>query len=241
MPAPAINSALNFPVELIPAYVPIGGSAGQALAKNSATNYDLHWISVALTSDITNLQSQITTLQNQVSTINSQISALQTSVNTNTSDISDLKTRMTSAESSITNINSQITQLSSQVSSQLSMINTLNSQMSSAQTELDDHEQRIRTLEGQSVVPTDPYIGALVHVRDLSGHCQPAVVYEDWKAQNNQDIVSVVVVGPVRLSLSDWDSKIEVQKENGSVDYQPFNSWHWPERYYQGKVIPTRL
>jgi peptidoglycan hydrolase CwlO-like protein len=247
--------------------VPTGGSAGYVLAKNTATAYDVVWVQPVTASDITNLQNQITsntnsitalttrvtnsesainTLQNQVSiintqisTINSQLADLQDSIDNNTSDIDFLMGRMQAAETSLNNLSSQISALSSQVSSQGQDIITLQNQMSSANTELSDHEQRLDNLEGGSVAPTDPYIGAVVHVRDSSGHCQPAIVYEDWKAQNAKDIVSVVVVSPYRLQESNWNSKIEVQKENGQIG-GPFAFWHWPERYYAGVQILTR-
>ena len=239
MPSPPVNSSLNYPLELSPALVPVGGGAGQVLAKSSGNPWDLVWIAVAVPSDITNLQNQITALNTQISTINTTLTDLQDSIDNNTADIDGLLARMQTAESSINNLNAQVSALSAQISAQGQDIITLKNQMSSVDTTLADHEQRIDNLEGGSVAAADPYIGAVVHVRDSGGHCQPAVVYEDWQAQNAKDIVSVVVVAPYRLQTSNWNSKIEVQKENGSVG-EAFSFWHWPERYYAGTEIKRR-
>lgn len=155
-------------------------------------------------------------------------------------DISALEDRITALESEVNTLNSSVSALSATVSGLNQSVISINEDLSDISITLDDHEQRIRELEGQSNVPTDPYVGALVHVRDNNGHCQPAVVYEDWQAKNQKDLVSVVVVAPYRLSISEWNSKIEVEKEDGLIA-EPFNTWHWPERYYAGKAIRTRL
>lgn len=201
--------------------VPTGGTLNQVLAKNSSTNYDTTWVSV-----MTQAQADLRYIQLSGGTLTGPLI---------------LNADPTVALGAVTKqyvdaLQSQITALSATVTNLNSQVQALTTRLNADELTLSDHESRITVLENEannSTAPVDPFVGAVVHVVDTNGNCQPAIVYEDWKAQNSRDIVSVVVVAPERLNISDWDSKIEVQKEaiktNGET---PFNYWHWPERYY---------
>ena len=211
-----VDSALNFPTELLNA--PLAN----------------------MQDDIASAQSDIVGLQGQIDNNTSDISSLASRMTTAELSISELVTDVDEITTDISNINAQLTAINITLSALNQKIVNLQNDVSVIDTTLGDHEARIGALEGNATVPTDPYVGALVHVRDNNGICQPAIVYEDWQAKNQKDLVSVVVVAPYRLSVSEWNSKIEVEKENGMIA-EPFNTWHWPERYYAGKAIRTRL
>jgi hypothetical protein len=74
----------------------------------------------------------------------------------------------------------------------------------------------------------------MVHLRDTTDHCQPAVVYEDWGGKNGTGTISVVVIQPVRIAESPWDSYIEVKPD--VINALPFTTWHWPETAYPARM-----
>lgn len=207
--------------------VPTGGSQYQVLTKNSSSDFDTSWTFAGLSQ----AQADLRYLQLSGGSLSGELILAADPVNN-----MDAVTKQY-----VDNLQSQITALSAALSQLNQQVQTIATNQAADELTLADHESRITVLENEannSTAPVDPFIGAVVHVVDNNGHCQPAVVYEDWSAQNSKDTVSVVVVSPDRLSVSEWDSKIEVQMEQAKTNGEiPFNFWHWPERYYSQRKL----
>ena len=132
---------------------------------------------------------------------------------------------------------SQLSNFLNNLQNQIDTINTTISSMQAHQNTQDqsiaDLDTRVTALEqGGPSVHSGPFIGDLVHVIDGKGHHLPAICYEDWDGKNAAGTISVAVLGPVRLSISPWDSYIEVHEQT-LVSEPPFTTWHWPETAFQ--------
>jgi len=198
----------------------------------------------------------MTTANNNIAALTTRVSTNEADIATNASDIAVLKNRVTATEDNITalqnsvsditdditalynkdtDLQTQIDNLGSTVSTMQTTINGMLTHDADQDRKLSDLDARVTALEQGGPVPqSGPFIGDLVHVRDSTGHCEPAICYEDWDGKNGVGIISVVILTPVRISTSEWFSGIEV-KPAGLNDL-PFTAWHWPERAFQARM-----
>jgi hypothetical protein len=175
-----------------------------------------------LDSDETNIAANtlnITNNTNAIASINSQLTTINNT--------------LTSLQNQINSINTQITNLTNRVSTNETNIQSIQAHNSTQDQSIADLNTRVTALEqGGPSVQSGPFIGDLVHVIDEKGHHLPAICYEDWDGKNAAGTISVAVLGPVRLSISPWDSYIEVHEQT-LVSEPPFTTWHWPETAFQ--------
>lgn len=128
----------------------------------------------------------------------------------------------------IASVNTLIQNLQSQIDALNAALLQVQSDIAGLQQSVVNLDMRVTSLENTMPPSYNPFpiIGSMVHLRDENGHCQPAIVYEDWGGKNAYTY-SVALLRPIRMMESPWDSLIEVNYE--TPESPPLTSWHYPE------------
>lgn len=166
-------------------------------------------------------------VDNLINPINNTLTALTDAVNQLQSDVATLQSNDTDLYGRIADLNAQIGTINGTIASIQNDVIAIEAEQDIQNQTITDLNQRVTALENEAGRGGSPFIGNIVHLRDANDHCQPAIVYEDWDGKNAPGVVSVVVIQPERLSMSEWFSKIEVHPEVGIE--VPLTAWHWPE------------
>jgi hypothetical protein len=203
-----------------------------------AINAPLATAPVSVTFPLNQSGSQIA---GDINSINSRLDSDEQNIAANTSAIASINTQLTTINNTLTSLQNQIDTINTSLTSLTNRVSTNETNIAAIQTHNNTQDQsiadlntRVTALEqgGGPVQQSGPFIGDLVHVIDGKGHHLPAICYEDWDGKNAAGTISVAVLGPVRLSISPWDSYIEVHEQT-LMSEPPFTTWHWPEAAFQ--------